>query len=89
MSQTSVGNPYVLVGLIVIGIIFGLKWTTNDQFFFVCSTFLFIFMLTSQLTLIFTKGVEGSIFTDSLYDVSYFSLILPYCIFYLSEVKIQ
>ncbi|MDD3319911.1 MAG: hypothetical protein PHS59_00500 [Paludibacter sp.] len=85
MSQTSVGNTYVLGGLILLGIVFGLIWNNYNQFFFATSTFLFIFMLISQLSLVLTRGVDGSVFTDSLYDVSYFSLILPYSIFFLSE----
>jgi len=85
MSQTGVGNAYVLSGLVIIGAFFGLLWKNTNQFFFAASTFLFLFMFVSQLTLILTRGVNGSVFTDSLYDISYFSLILPYTISYLTE----
>jgi hypothetical protein len=85
MSQTSVGNSYVLSGLIMLGILSGLIWKNINQYIFVTSTFIFIFMLISQLCLIVTNGVNDSVFSDSLYDISYFSLILPYAIFYLSE----
>jgi len=85
MSQTSVGNSYALSGLIILGILSGLIWKDINQYFFVTSSFIFIFMLTSQLSLIITRGVNGSVFSDSLYDISYFSLLLPYALFFISE----
>jgi hypothetical protein len=62
-----------------------LKWDNINQFFNLTSVFIFIFILTSQLNLLFTRGTNGSVFTDSLYDISYFSLLLPYCIAFLAN----
>lgn len=85
MSQSSVGSKYVLLLMLLIGIWLSLRWTNLTHFFYMTSIFIFIFMLTSQLSLILTRGVNGTIFTDSLYDISYFSLLLPYCIAYISN----
>lgn len=85
MSQTGIGNSYILGGLVILGIITGSTWKSVDQYFFAASTFIFTFILVSQLGLIATKGVKGSVLSDSLYDISYFSLILPYALFFISE----
>lgn len=85
MSQTSVGNFWVLSALIILGIVSGLIWKNINQYIFITSTFIFIFILTSQLTLIITRGINGSVFSDSLYDISYFSLLLPYASCYISQ----
>lgn len=84
MSQTSVGNSYVLLSMVVLGGFAAFQWKNVNQFFSVTSVFLFIFILTSQLSLLYSRGVQGSVFDDSLYDVSYFTLLLPYCLAYLS-----
>lgn len=78
MSQTSVGNPVVLSIMVVAGCIFAINWKSMVQFSNITSIFMFLFILSSQISLIITRGIHGSIFTDSLYDVSYFTLILPY-----------
>lgn len=88
MSQTSVGNPIFLIIMIVAGIIFALKWKNSDEYFEYAASFLFIFMAGSQLSLIMTRGISGSFFTDSTYDLSYFTLYLPYTLMALaSKVK--
>ncbi|MEA4982004.1 MAG: hypothetical protein VB066_04730 [Paludibacter sp.] len=85
MSQTSVGNFWVLSALIILGIVSGLIWKNINQYIFITSTFIFIFILTSQLTLIATRGINDSVFSDSLYDISYFSLLFPYASCYISQ----
>jgi len=85
MSQTSVGNPYLLLCMIILGIIAALTWNNTRHFFSTVSIFLFIFVLSSQISLIFTRGIQGSIFEDSLYDVSYFTLLLPYCLAFIAD----
>ncbi|MEA4935717.1 MAG: hypothetical protein VB102_03640 [Paludibacter sp.] len=85
MSQTSVGNFWVLSALIILGIASGLIWKNVNQYVFITSTFIFIFILASQLTLIATRGINGSVFSDSLYDISYFSLLFPYASCFISE----
>lgn len=88
MSQTSVGNPVFLIIMIVAGIIFALKWKNTDEYFEYAASFMFIFMAGSQLSLIMTRGISGSFFTDSTYDLSYFTLYLPYTLMALaSKVK--
>lgn len=78
MSQTSVGNPILLILMIIIGIGFAMKWRNTDQFFGYASSFIFIFISASQISLIMTRGISGSFFDDSTYDLSYFTLYLPY-----------
>lgn len=85
MSQTSVGNIYFLLAMTALGIFTSLKWKSRNDFLFATSLLIFIFILGSQLSLIITKGINESIFQDSTYDISYFTLIFPYCIAYLSN----
>jgi len=85
MSQTSVGNPLVLMGMLVLGVFLGYRVKGVSHFFTTASSFIFLFVMMSQLSLMITRGVNGSVFEDSLYDVSYFSLLLPYCLAYLSQ----
>ncbi|MFA6581917.1 MAG: hypothetical protein WCS79_08950 [Paludibacter sp.] len=89
MSQTSVGNPYLLLIMIFLGGYLAFRWKNTHQFFAVTSIFLFIFILTSQISLMLSRGIHGSVFEDSLYDVSYFTLLLPYCLAYLSYSIVQ
>lgn len=85
MSQTGVGNPVSLVIVIILGIYISFKWRNLNQFFYVTAIFIFIFIMISQLSLIIVNGVNESVFTDSLYDISYLNLFLPYCIAYISN----
>jgi hypothetical protein len=78
MSQASIGNSYLLLAMVLLGCILAMRIKTISSFFNSASIFIFIFVLSAQISLIITKGIHGSIFTDSLYDVSYFTLILPY-----------
>ena len=80
MSQSSVGNVYLLIVMIIIGVYVSVNWKNFEQYLNTASSFIFVFILASQICLIMTKGIQGNIFSDSLYDISYFSLILPYCI---------
>jgi len=89
MSQTSVGNPYLLLIMVILGSYLAFRWNNMHQFFSMTSIFLFIFILSSQISLMFSRGIQGSIFEDSLYDVSYFTLLLPYCLAYLSFSIVQ
>lgn len=85
MSQSSIGSPLLLLVMIILGIFMAMKWHNLNQFFNLTSIFIFVFILTSQLNLIFTRGINESLFTDSLYDISYFSLLLPYSIAFLAN----
>ena len=81
MSQTSVGSPYVLIVMVGLGVWLSLKWTNFVSFAGIMSVFLLLFMQTSLITLRFVRDVDIPIFDDSLYDISYLNLLLPYCIF--------
>ena len=85
MSQSSIGNPYLLILLILFGGWLAFKWKNEQQFFWIVSLFIFVFVLLSQLSLIYTRGIQGTVFTDSLYDISYFTLALPYCLGFISN----
>jgi len=89
MSQTGNGNIYVLLLMIVLGVVLSLRWKTMMQFYGITSFFIFIFILSSQLIRIFNAG-EGNLFSDAISDISYFNLVLPYCIVYLTtNLKLQ
>lgn len=85
MSQTSVGNTFVLGIMMLFGIYLSIKWKETNQFLNNTSLYVFIFMISSLIGLIVTKGIDNSIFTDSTYDISYLNLCLPYCIAYISN----
>ncbi|MFZ4726986.1 MAG: hypothetical protein ACOYMD_16240 [Paludibacter sp.] len=89
MSQSSVGNPYLLLVMIVLGVFMAFRWKNISQFFSTTSIFLFIFVLTAQVNLIFSRGIQNSIFEDSLYDISYFTLLLPYCLAYICDFQLK
>jgi len=89
MSQTSVGNPYLLFAMLLLGCLIAIRIKTFSQLFNSVAIFIFIFVLSSQVSLILTRGIQGSIFTDSLYDVSYFTLILPYTLAAIASTKQQ
>lgn len=85
ISQTSVGNPFMLLCLMILGCFAAFLWKNIQRYSAITSLFLFVFVLSSQVSLMLTRGIQGSIFTDSLYDVSYFTLLLPYCLTFLSD----
>lgn len=85
MSQSSVGSPIQLLIMIVFGVFMALRWKNTQQFFSTTSIFLFIFIFTAQLNLVITQGINGSFFEDSLYDISYFTLLLPYCLIFIAD----
>lgn len=89
MSQTSVGSYWVLIAMIIIGIISSLKNKSIDSFFRINALFMFSFILISQISLMLKFGISGTLFTDSRYDISYFTLALPYVLISLvpSEEK--
>lgn len=89
MSQTGNGNFYLLLLMIVLGIALALSWKSIQQFFSVTSIFIFIFILTSQIVYLESRG-NGNFFSDGIVDLSYFNLALPYCIARLtSSLKLQ
>lgn len=89
LTQSSIGNKYVLLGMVLLGVFIALRWKTFQNFLSTTTIFFFIFILASQISLIIVYGINGNPFTDSRYDISYFNLILPYCIGYLSQLGNQ
>lgn len=86
MSQTSIGNRYVLIIMMVLGLIFAFRWKNLKEFSFIASTFVFLFILTSQIIIIIKFGTQDGLFNNSKLDISYFTLAFPYCIAYISNV---
>jgi hypothetical protein len=85
MSETNIGNIYVLLLMILLGCVLAFYWKGIEQFLDFTALFIFLFILCSQIGLLLTHGINGSIFTDTNYDISYFTLMFPYCLMSLSE----
>ena len=89
MSQTANGNIYVLFVMLIVGIVLALKWKNTQQFFYVTSIFISIFILAAQITRL-ANYENANFFSDAVVDVSYFTLALPYCLANLtSSLKIE
>lgn len=89
LTQTSVGNGWTLLTMIVLGIILSYQWKKEKNFnsySFYIGVFIFIFISLSNIMLVFNYGIKDSLFLDSQYDISYYNLSLPYIIFYLSKL---
>jgi len=83
IAQTGNGNIYFLVLMIIIGLFMALRWKNTNQLFNCISIFMFIFMLGSQFVSLISAG-QYNLFSDSISDISYLNLALPYCLIYLS-----
>lgn len=79
MSQTGNGNIFTFVIFAVLGIFVSIKWKTNNQFFALTALFLFIFILATQIMIMIPRG-GITLRENSVFDLSYFNLALPYCI---------
>jgi len=84
MSQTSVGNVYILIAMVALGIYVSFRWKNLIDFNYFTAIFIFIFISLSQLSLIFNNPESFSFTTDSNVDISYFTLSLPYLIVYFT-----
>ena len=80
MSQADKGNIYIFTSMIIIGGVMAFKWKTIEQFFNITAMFIFIFILVSQIGLIYAAKSRSNLFSDNICDISYFSLLLPYCL---------
>lgn len=89
MSQTSVGNPLVLICMLLLGLYLSLKWKSFIDFNYYTGVFVFIFILSSQLFIVYQSNFDISLYADSKVDISYFTLALPYVIlsFLLIDMK--
>ena len=84
MSQTENGYLSAFLLMLIVGVFFSLKWKNHQQYFAYTAIFIFIFILANQIVRIIRAG-EGNLFSDAIADISYFNLLLPYCIAYLTE----
>jgi hypothetical protein len=84
MSQTYNGDFRIMLMMVFIGIVMSLNWKTIEQFFATASIFIFLFILLNQLVRL-SHFPEANFFSDSVVDVSYFTLALPYSILLLSS----
>ncbi|WP_243348741.1 hypothetical protein [Parabacteroides sp. FAFU027] len=80
MSQTSVGNRYILLFMIAMGILFSYYWKNYKELLALLSLFVFLFILLSEIALIISRNAYGTIFEDRVIDISYFTLCFPYCL---------
>lgn len=80
MSQADKGNIYIFLSMIILGVIMAYKWKNFNQFLGTASLFIFIFILVSQIGLIYATKTSSDLLSDHICDISYFSLMLPYCI---------
>ena len=79
MSQSSPGNPYILLFLVGVAVLLSL-W--RKDFALTLATigiFLFAFMLVSMLGVIYASPEHITLF-DIQCDISYFTLSFPFCI---------
>jgi hypothetical protein len=89
MSQGYNGSVYIFLIMIPIAIFMALRWKNTQQFFNNASLFIFIFILSSLIFRVIKAG-EGNLFSDGISDISYFNLVLPYCLAFLtSRVKLD
>jgi hypothetical protein len=85
MSQTSIGNNYTLLLMLVAGVFTAWRRKTFTEFLFTAAAFIFLFIFVSQVGIFMIYGIEVSFFNDVHYDISYFTLCLPYCLAYISD----
>ena len=85
MSQADKGNSYILIFMLIVGYFMALKWKNIHQFFYTSSVFIFSFILLSQVNLIYHYDWSKVLFMDHICDISYFSLMLPYCLAYFTS----
>ena len=85
MSQTSTGNPLILILMVIIIIYLSLKFKNIFQYCRYTSIFLFFFFIVSLTYNHLTYHADISFLTDADFDISYFTLALPYCLFSITE----
>lgn len=89
MSQTGESSVLMLLVLVLVGIYVSLRKTDFDYLLFVCGAFMFIFMLVQLSSRVWIEylavGQWFNVLEWARFDISYFSLSLPYLIAYLSR----
>ena len=87
MSETSTGNPWILLIMIIIAFVLALRCKFFNQYCRSTACFFTLFFLVSLCYNHLTYHSDISFFEDADFDISYLSLMLPYCLFLLSENK--
>ena len=80
MSQADKGYYSIFFVTAFIGLFLALRWKNIQQFFYITSIFIFIFILLSQIGLYIRSDFNSEFISSSICDISYFSLLLPYCL---------
>ncbi len=80
MSQGGAGNVYVLCFMVVMGVVLSFLWKNMFQFFLVATVFIFVFFVLSQIFMTYVRTDGKYIFSFEVYDISYFTLMFPYCL---------
>ena len=84
MNQADKGYLLILIITLAIGIFMALRWKTIEQFFYFASFFIFIFIALSQFGLFIRSDYNPEFISGSICDISYFNLVIPYCLASLS-----
>ena len=87
MSETSTGNGWVLLFMIAIALVLAFRYKNFSQYCRYTSCFLTLFFIVSLVLNHVLYHSDISFFEDADFDISYLSLMLPYCLILLSEYK--
>ena len=87
MSETSTGNGWILLIMIVIALFLAFRYQTFNQYSRYTSCFFTLFFITSLLYNHIAYNSDVSFFEDADFDISYLSLMLPYCLFLISQYR--
>ena len=85
LSETSTGNKWILLIMIIIVLYISLKFHNFNQYCISTSCFFTLFFFVSLLFNHLINNSDIPIFEDPDFDISYFSLMLPYCLFTISK----
>ena len=80
MSQADKGYYSIFFAMIALGYIMAMRLKNVEQFFSTASLFIFTFILVSQFGLFLRSDLDKHFITNSIADISYFTLITPYCL---------
>lgn len=88
MSETSTGNGGILCIMILLALFFAYKYKTIIEYTRYTALFWIIFFAVSLIYNHLTFHSDIAFFEDADFDISYFSLALPYILFTISQGKI-
>ena len=87
MSETSTGNGWILLVMIAIALFLALRYKNFNQYCRYTSNFLVLFFTVSLVYNHVAYNMDISFFDDADFDISYISLMLPYCLFLISQYQ--